>query len=133
MSKKAIRLGTLLLTAALSASAFAGCAKKAEVASLPQFDQEIKQGEKIAVMTIRDYGQIKIRFFPVNEHCFISIVRFVTDRVIGDRKNIRQEFIPHFYCVRYSRNRYGRLLRHADFQRQLFYGFIAEIIFYCND
>ena len=64
MSKKAIRLGTLLLTAALSASAFAGCAKKAEVASLPQFDQEIKQGEKIAVMTIRDYGQIKIRFFP---------------------------------------------------------------------
>lgn len=64
MRKKAVRLGALLLTAVLSASVFAGCAKKAEVESLPQFDQEIKQGEEIAVITVKDYGQIKIRFFP---------------------------------------------------------------------
>lgn len=64
MRNKAVRLGALLLTAVLSASVFAGCAKKAEVESLPQFDQEIKQGEEIAVITVKDYGQIKIRFFP---------------------------------------------------------------------
>ena len=47
----------------LSATALGGCAKKSEVASLPQFEQEIKEGEKIAVITVKDYGEIRIRFF----------------------------------------------------------------------
>ncbi len=30
---------------------------------LPQYGREIEKGEKIAVMTVKDYGTIKIRFF----------------------------------------------------------------------
>ena len=61
--KRMLRISALLMAGLLSAAALGGCAKKAEVASLPQFDQEIKEGEEIAVITVKDYGEIKIRFF----------------------------------------------------------------------
>ena len=61
--KKMLKAGALLLAGILSATALGGCAKKSEVASLPQFEQEIKEGEKIAVITVKDYGEIRDSFF----------------------------------------------------------------------
>lgn len=64
MMKKLQKLGVLLMAAVLAAFALGGCTPKAEVTTLPQFEREIQEGEKIAVITVKDYGEIKIRFFP---------------------------------------------------------------------
>lgn len=50
---------SLLLTIAI----LAGCAQGTRMSSLLQLS-EVGEGEEIAVMTVRDYGEIKLRFFP---------------------------------------------------------------------
>lgn len=67
----------MLLAAVFAAGIFTGCSKKAaEVKSLPQYDTEVAEGEQIAVMTIRDYGTIKIRFFK--EQAPKAVENFIT-------------------------------------------------------
>ncbi len=63
--KRRWKIGALGLALVMSASLFTGCMEKADVVeTLPQFETELTEGEKIAVVTVRDYGQFKIRFFP---------------------------------------------------------------------
>lgn len=63
--KRRWKIGALGLALVMSASLFTGCMEKADVVeNLPQFETELTEGEKIAVVTVRDYGQFKIRFFP---------------------------------------------------------------------
>ena len=75
--KKILKYSSALLAMVLAAGMFAGCSKKAaEVESLPQYDTEVAEGEQIAVMTIRDYGTIKIRFFK--EQAPKAVENFIT-------------------------------------------------------
>lgn len=63
--KRGWKAGAFLLALVMSAGLLAGCMEKADVVeTLPQFEKELVEGEKIAVVTVRDYGQFKIRFFP---------------------------------------------------------------------
>ena len=48
----------------LTALTLLGGCKSGGDGSLPQFDQEIQEGEEIAVITVKGYGEIKVRFFP---------------------------------------------------------------------
>ena len=48
----------------LTALTLLGGCKSGGDGSLPQFDQEIQEGEDIAVITVKGYGEIKVRFFP---------------------------------------------------------------------
>lgn len=61
MKLKKIMACSLGLLTALTA--LGGC-KSGGDGSLPQFDQEIQEGEEIAVITVKGYGEIKVRFFP---------------------------------------------------------------------
>ncbi len=75
--RKILKYGSFLLAVAVAAGILAGCSKKAvEVESLPQYDTEVAEGEQIAVMTIRDYGTIKIRFFK--EQAPKAVENFIT-------------------------------------------------------
>ena len=75
--KRILKYSSALLAMVLAAGMFAGCSKKAaEVESLPQYDTEVAEGEQIAVMTIRDYGTIKIRFFK--EQAPKAVENFIT-------------------------------------------------------
>ena len=75
--KRILKYSSALLAVVLAAGMFAGCSKKAaEVESLPQYDTEVAEGEQIAVMTIRDYGTIKIRFFK--EQAPKAVENFIT-------------------------------------------------------
>ncbi len=48
----------------MAVTVFVGCQDKpTTIDSLPQFE-ELQEGEEIAVMTVKGYGEIKIRFFP---------------------------------------------------------------------
>ncbi len=49
-----------LAVLAAGVMALSGCSGESD---LPQYSREIEKGEKIAVMTVKDYGTIKIRFF----------------------------------------------------------------------
>ena len=57
-----------IMAAALMVTGFAGCKKDSTAekfdGSFPQFT-EPEQGEDIAVMTVKGYGTIKIRFFKI--------------------------------------------------------------------
>ena len=48
----------------LTALTLLGGCKSGGDGSLPQFDQELQEGEEIAVITVKGYGEIKVRFFP---------------------------------------------------------------------
>ncbi len=74
--KRSLRIGALLLTLVMSVVLFVGCKQKADVVeTLPQFETEVQEGEEIAIVTIRDYGQFKIRFFP--EQALKAVENFI--------------------------------------------------------
>lgn len=54
----------MLTSAVMAVMTFAGCSVKEapNVTALPQYS-ELTEGEDIAVITVRDYGTIKVRFF----------------------------------------------------------------------
>ena len=60
----------------LIATVFVGCKSGvANIDSLPQFS-ELTDGEEIAIMTVKDYGEIKLRFFP--EESPKAVENFIT-------------------------------------------------------
>lgn len=62
--KAVLKYSVMALAGIMAVSMLGGCAKKAvEVDSLPQYDQAIKDDEEVAVITVKDYGKIKVRFF----------------------------------------------------------------------
>lgn len=77
--KKGLKLGSFLMSALLLASVFSGCASEAKVDNLPQFEREIKEGEEIAVITVKNYGEMRVRFFaeeaPKAVENFISLAK----------------------------------------------------------
>ena len=56
------KICSLTICAVLSVSAFSGCSKKPDDVNIKNFIQP-KKGEEIAVITIKDYGDIKIKLF----------------------------------------------------------------------
>ncbi len=74
--KRMMRFSSLLLALLMAGSMLAGCTQKATVDTLPQFEREIKEGEEIAVITVKDYGEIRVRFFA--EEAPKAVENFIT-------------------------------------------------------
>ncbi len=74
--KRMMRLGSLLVAVLMAGGMLVGCTQKATVDTLPQFEREIKEGEEIAVITVKDYGEIRVRFFA--EEAPKAVENFIT-------------------------------------------------------
>ncbi len=59
--KRFARIASLFLTAAVCTGILTSCGAK-DVGEFPQLE-DVQKGDKIAVITVKDYGTIKIRFF----------------------------------------------------------------------
>ena len=88
--KAAKRVIIGVMAAALLVTGFAGCKKDGTVekfdGSFPQFT-ELKQGEDIAVMTVKGYGTIKIRFFK--KQAPKAVENFITHAKEGYYNNVK--------------------------------------------
>ena len=79
-----------IMAAALMVTGFAGCKKDSTAekfdGSFPQFT-EPEQGEDIAVMTVKGYGTIKIRFFK--KQAPKAVENFITHAKEGYYNNVK--------------------------------------------
>ena len=87
---KAAKRVIIGIMAALLITGFAGCKKNSTAekfdGSFPQFT-EPEQGEDIAVMTVKGYGTIKIRFFK--KQAPKAVENFITHAKEGYYNNVK--------------------------------------------